>query len=65
MTHGPGYTEAMPSFDEVLRKDPAVREYISRPWQERLPQWNRNCLQETEDATKKEIAVFRSLGSDC
>ncbi len=55
-------TEAMPTFHEVLKRDPAAREYISRPWLERLPQWSRNCLPETEDATEEEVAVLRSLG---
>ena len=54
--------EAMPTFEEALERDSAAREYISRPWEERLPRWNRNCLQETKDATKEEVAVFRSLG---
>ncbi len=55
-------TIAMPTFEEALERDSAAREYISRSWEERLPRWNRNCLQETKDATKEEIAVFRSLG---
>ncbi len=62
MMDGRKQAGTVPSFQEALERDPAAREYISRPWQERLPQWNRNCLPETEDATEEEIAVLRNLG---